>query len=319
VFRYFGVPEIFISDRDSRVFSDFFEALQIMLGIEAKLSTARHQQTDGKCERMIKTVKTILKPYLNYTGDNWIALLPILEFNINSTKNSTGFAPFEVDIGRIPVIPNMPISRDVLKALKPADRRDITELQEHLDYIATLVRNQIERNQEVQEAYFNRKRTGYQFKVGQQVMLNTSGITLSVIHGRPTKFAPTWLGPFTIKALGPNPNTYELDLLTTQFSALYPVFHADVLKPYNPPHASPYRLQIVRPEPVTVRGQEEYEPEEILAEKTVNRKKYYLVKWRGWDERWNTWEPKAHLRGTKVLDTWEEKEKTRNILAGKRR
>jgi len=70
VFRHFGVPKVFISDRDTRVVSDFFEALQLMLAIKSKLSTARHQQTDGKCERMIKTVKAMVKPYLNYTGDN---------------------------------------------------------------------------------------------------------------------------------------------------------------------------------------------------------------------------------------------------------
>jgi len=191
VFRNFGVPQIFISDRDSRVFSDFFEAFQTMLGITAELSTARHQQTDGKCERMIKTVKTMLKPYLNYTGDNWISLLPILEFNINSSKNSTGMTPFEIDLGRNITIPIEPLRKDILDALKPTDRKEVKSLQEHLDFIASLVRNQIEKNQEVQEAYYNRKRRSYQFKVGQRVYLNSSGITLSG-KGRPV------VGPFGV-------------------------------------------------------------------------------------------------------------------------
>jgi len=314
VFRNFGVPQVFISDRDSRVFSDFFEAIQMMLGITAELSTARHQQTDGKCERMIKTVKTMLKPYLNYAGDNWIPLLPILEFNINSSKNSTGMTPFEIDTGRTPTIPNKPLDKEILRTLKKADRQDVRSLQEHLDYIASLVRNQIEQNQEIQEAYYNRKRKSYQFQIGQKVYLNTSGITLSVIHGRPQKFSPTWIGPFTIKAFGPHPNTYELELLSTMFSALYPVFHADVLKPYSPPETSPYRFQIVRPEPVKVGGREEYVPEEILSEKFENRRKVYLVKWQGWDDRWNTWEPISHMRNTEVLRRWEDKKRAEKEL-----
>ena len=315
VFRNFGVPQVFISDRDSRVFSDFFEAIQMMLNIKAELSTARHQQTDGKCERMIGTVKSMLKPYLDYFGENWIPLLPILEFNINSTKNSTGMAPFEIDVGRIPEIPNEPLKENVLRALKKTDRQEVKALQEHLDYVSSLVRNQIERNQEIQEAYYNRKRKSYQFQVGQKVYLNTSGITLSVIHGRPQKFAPTWIGPFTIKAFGPHPNTYELDLLSTMFSALYPVFHADVLKPYTPPEVSPYRFNIVRPESIKVGGIEEYVPEEILTEKYENRRKVYLVKWQGWDDRWNTWEPVSHLKNTEVLKRWEQKKRDQEMLA----
>ena len=114
--------------------------------------------------------------------------------------------------------------------------------------------------------------------------------------------------------LTPAISLYKLELLSTMFSALYPVFHADVLKPYSPPETSPYRFQIVRPEPVKVRDREEYVPEEILSEKFENKRKVYLVKWQGWDDRWNTWEPSSHMKNTEVLRRWEEKKQTEREL-----
>ena len=152
---------------------------------------------------------------------------------------------------------------------------------------------------------FAQYKIGISFKDGDQVLLNTSGLDLSVIHGRPTKLAPKWIGPFKVVRAGPHPDTYELDLETTSFSALYPVFHVDVLQPSYEPHTSPYRIQEYQPPPLTISGFPEYEPESILAEKTINRQRFYLIKWKGWPSRYNTWEPATNLRQTRVLDQWQ--------------
>ena len=246
----------------------------------------------------------IMAPYLDYTGRNWIKLLPLLEFNINNSRNSSGFTPFEIDGVRIPMIPTAYVSTDYLRIMRTADRKSIIELQEALDYIATLVRNRLQRNQDIQAQMYDRNKTHIEFKAGDRVLLNTSGLDLTVIHGRPAKLAPKWIGPFTVKNKGPHPDTYELELLTTTFSALYPVFHIDVLRKYEDPQDSPYRRIVETPAPITIHGQPEYEPEQILAEKTVNRHRFYLVKWKNWSPFYNTWEPERHLRQTAVLRQW---------------
>jgi hypothetical protein len=304
IFKYFGMPHTFISDRDPRALSDFFEAFVKIMNVKHEFATARHQQTDGKCERMIRTFKNILKPYLNYSGTNWIGLLPLLEFNINNSRNSTGYTPFEIDGVRIPSEPGAPVSPEYLRVMRPVDRKDILELQEAIEYIGTLVRHRLEENQISQAKYYDRNKEAIRFQEGDTVMLNTSGLDIDVLHGRPAKLAPKWVGPFTVVRPGPHPDTYELDLLTTSFSSLYPVFHVDVLRPYYQPSTSPHRLVEERPPPVNVQGIPEYQPEEILAEKVVNRQRFYLVKWKGWDSRYNTWESRATLRQTSVLDAW---------------
>jgi hypothetical protein len=46
---------------------------------------------------------------------------------------------------------------------------------------------------------------------------------------------------------------------------------------------------------------EEYEVEAILDKKLIRRKVHYLVKWVGWDSKFNTWEPREHLVNSSVL------------------
>jgi len=51
VYRWFGLPQKMISDRDPRFTSHFAKALCQQLGISQNLSTAFHPQTDGLSER----------------------------------------------------------------------------------------------------------------------------------------------------------------------------------------------------------------------------------------------------------------------------
>jgi hypothetical protein len=48
-------------------------------------------------------------------------------------------------------------------------------------------------------------------------------------------------------------------------------------------------LTIRRPSPELIDGEEEFEVEEITGERTVRRKKQYLVKWLGYPVSDNSW------------------------------
>ena len=48
------------------------------------------------------------------------------------------------------------------------------------------------------------------------------------------------------------------------------------------------------PEPVEIEGEPEYEVEEVLDSRLKQGKLEYLVKWSGYTEDHNTWEPKAN-------------------------
>ncbi|MBW0576999.1 hypothetical protein O181_116714 [Austropuccinia psidii MF-1] len=56
-----AVPKIIISDRNPKFTSEFWTNLYDMLGTKLAFSTAYHPQTDGLAERMIQTMKDILR------------------------------------------------------------------------------------------------------------------------------------------------------------------------------------------------------------------------------------------------------------------
>ena len=57
------------------------------LGIQHKLFTAYHSQTDGQTERMNQTVETYLQHYVSRTQKNWVQLLPTAQFVYNNARN----------------------------------------------------------------------------------------------------------------------------------------------------------------------------------------------------------------------------------------
>jgi transposase InsO family protein len=65
--RDHGIPKTIISDRDKLFTSNYWATLMAEIGIQRKLSTAYHPQTDGQTERTNRTMKTYLKIYSNYS------------------------------------------------------------------------------------------------------------------------------------------------------------------------------------------------------------------------------------------------------------
>ena len=57
VFRFHGLPEVIISDRDPRFTGKFWHSLFDLLGTDLRFSTAYHPQTDGQSESMIQTLE----------------------------------------------------------------------------------------------------------------------------------------------------------------------------------------------------------------------------------------------------------------------
>jgi len=84
IFRLHGLPKDIITDRGSIFTSDLSKETTKQLGIERRLSTAFHPQTDGQTERTNSTLEQYLRAYVNYQQDNWKELLPMAEFAYNN-------------------------------------------------------------------------------------------------------------------------------------------------------------------------------------------------------------------------------------------
>ena len=95
IYKHHGLPTTIITDRDSKFTSHFWQSLFSALQTKLHMSTAYHPQTDGQTEVTNRILLTILKHYTNKQADNWLQLLPFIEFaHNNSYQASTGFTPF---------------------------------------------------------------------------------------------------------------------------------------------------------------------------------------------------------------------------------
>jgi transposase InsO family protein len=73
------------------------------LGIQPKLSTAFHPQTDGQTERMNRDLQQYLWLFTAEKQDEWVDWLPIAQFSYNTKKQaSTQKSPFEVTRSYVP-------------------------------------------------------------------------------------------------------------------------------------------------------------------------------------------------------------------------
>jgi len=99
IFRQHGLRWDIITDRGSIFTSDLWKETTNKLGIERRLSTAVHRQTDGQTERTNSPWEQYLHAYVNHQQDGRKELLPMAEFACNnghqeSTKHTRFFANY---------------------------------------------------------------------------------------------------------------------------------------------------------------------------------------------------------------------------------
>ncbi len=87
--RYYDWPSLIVSDRGSNWTSRFWAKLCELVGVERRLSTAYHPQTDGGTERMNQEVEAMLRIYCIYMQDDWSRWLPVIQLAINNRESAT--------------------------------------------------------------------------------------------------------------------------------------------------------------------------------------------------------------------------------------
>jgi len=136
VWKLHGLLESVISDRGPQFVAGLIRELNKMLGIETKLSTAYHLQTDGQTERTNQELEQYLRMYVDYRQNNWLEWLATAEFAFNNkVHTATKSSPFKFNYGREPRI-----SFDIKKK-----RKNVKEMKNRYEEAnAALVKSQKE-------------------------------------------------------------------------------------------------------------------------------------------------------------------------------
>ena len=128
---------------------------------------------------------------------------------------------------------------------------------------------------------------------GDQVWLEAKNLHTS--HPS-TKLAPRQYGPFPITKVI-SQTSFQLKL-PSQWK-VHPVFHASLLTPYK--EMTEHGINFPEPPPDLVDGQPEWEVEQILGARRRHNQLQYLIRWKGFSDAHDSWEPAIHINANQLI------------------
>jgi len=179
-----GCPKSIITDRGSQFTSAKWKEYVTRLGVEHKMTTPYHPQSNGIDERFNGTLVRVLRSYVEENQRDWDEKLKWAVYLYNTTvHNSTGFSPYQVLFGLDPRSPLKPPREEPTDEIlnPPMSRNDIRQR----------VNTQIRDAQRIQKKYYDTHRRAANWHYGQFVMHRAHTTPV----GSSRKLASNWLGP----------------------------------------------------------------------------------------------------------------------------
>lgn len=290
VYRRFGLHSSLISDRGPQFTSKVSKEMGRLLGIQIKLSTAYHPQTDGETERVNQEIEVFLRIFCGNHPEQWADRISQAEFTHNHrTHSARKQSPFFLMMGYNP---------RALPAVFP--KTHIPSVEHRLSKLVKIRDEAIAAHELARQQMKGRTRKDFiPFKLGDKVWLEAKNLKTGNPH---RKLGMKKEGPFEIsEVLGPV--TYRLALPKTW--RIHPVFHACLLSPYKENNI--HGPNFPRPPPDLIDNEEEFEVEAILNHQKRGNSTQYLVKWKGYPSSENSWQKASDLdHSQELLKTYKD-------------
>ena len=304
VFAHYGMPERIISDNGSTWKNEFFQSLCTTAGIQMRLSTAYHPQTNGLVERTNEVVETALRHYVSANHDDWHSYLPLVEFALNSAYHkSLECTPFQMNRMTIPKNPFdvliKPGSKDSIHTTA-ARWMGVSQLQAE-NGIRTMAQAHSQfdwarkcvhiAKMKMKEQHDKKLTANHLYEPGDRVWFNIRNLKLKHPSTR-LKFLPKFMGPLLIlEVVGRS--AVRLDFPTGM--QIHPTVSTSLVKPFHP--RTDHQLP-----PVNIEGIEEFEVTDIISHNILKSKRKdglnlieFLVRWKGsYEDSWEEFKDFAH-------------------------
>jgi len=266
VWKLHGLSESIVSNRGVQFAAGIMKELNNLLGIQTKLSTAYHPQTNGQTERVNQELEQYLRVFIDHRQEQWPDWLGMAEFAYNNKiHTATKTSPFKANYGQDP--------RMGFEGRRKGKYEEAGKFVEKMRKIQEEAKAALRKAQEEMKKFADKKRgKGEEYKVGDLVLLSTKDLKWQMKGRRSEKLTERFVGPYKIKGIISS-NAIELDL--PKSIKIHPVVNVSRVRLYTSQVEGQKKAP---PKPVIIEGEEEFEVEKIINKRIVRGKEKFLVR-----------------------------------------
>ena len=234
IFSRIGIPSVILSDGGPQFVADLMEKVLLLLGIKHSVATPYHPQTNGLCEKVNGTIKSLLTKIAHFNHSNWDRLLPCVLFAYReSPQETTGYAPFELVYGSLPRGP-MALVKDLwlqpnLELETISTYQYVIDLKQRINEGCKIASLKTKKQSEKSKKLYDRKAKQRTLVPGDKVLL--------FLPCGENKINSEWKGPFSVVDSCSHSNVnYVIDV-----NGKHKTYHINMLRefPDRPIHLDP--------------------------------------------------------------------------------
>lgn len=291
----FGPPREILSDQGREFVNEIVSTMCKNFGVERRVTSPYHPRTDGLVERTNQTLIQALSLHAQQDPENWDLYLDYVALAYRTRVHSTtGYTPFELMFGRTAAI--FDNYADAPSAASSAAQSLINRAAELRRFVESTQPRSVANIAKQQE----QQRAQADAKVAPRNMfpstLAPGALVFTKFLRRAKKLEPRYSGPYRVESVSPGGLYYVVNHRGQKLKRPYPIDQLRVI-------VDPAVAQLIWEAARDPSGKL-FPIDHIVDHKYEKKRRYYLIRWAGFDDDADTWEPEDSVRDNDLLTAY---------------